>query len=59
MFLTHIIQAIRAFLQHRRELDELSRLDSRQLADIGLTAGDLARYSNFDVWFPPRSRTVE
>ena len=48
MFLTHIIARIQSWLRFRRNLEVLSQLSDRELADIGLNRGsieDAARHA--------------
>jgi uncharacterized protein YjiS (DUF1127 family) len=41
MILTHIIARIQSWLRYRRNVEILSRLTDRELADIGLTRGSI------------------
>jgi uncharacterized protein YjiS (DUF1127 family) len=41
MFLSHIISRFRAYLRFRASVRALSVLSERELADIGLTRGDI------------------
>jgi uncharacterized protein YjiS (DUF1127 family) len=43
MFLALILSSIRRWLRYRDALRELSALSERQLSDIGLSRGDIAR----------------
>jgi uncharacterized protein YjiS (DUF1127 family) len=43
MFLSVILSSIRRWLRYRDTLRELSALSERQLSDIGLSRGDIAR----------------
>ncbi|MET0536590.1 MAG: DUF1127 domain-containing protein [Xanthobacteraceae bacterium] len=41
--LVAILNALRTWRRYNRSVRELSRLGDRELADIGLTRGDIAR----------------
>jgi uncharacterized protein YjiS (DUF1127 family) len=41
--LVAILNALRSWRRYNQSLRELSRLNDRELADIGLTRGDVAR----------------
>jgi len=41
MFITHIIARIQAWLRYRRNVEVLSQLSDRELADIGLDRGSI------------------
>lgn len=41
MFLTHIIARIQSWLRYRRNVEVLSQLTDRELADIGLNRGTI------------------
>ncbi len=41
MIVSHIISRIRAHLRYRASIRALSTLSERELADIGLTRGDI------------------
>lgn len=41
MFLTHIIARIQSWLRYRRNVEALSHLTDRELADIGLNRGTI------------------
>lgn len=41
--ITSLIHFIAAWRRYHRNYDELSRLGDRELADIGLSRGDIAR----------------
>ncbi|HRE21454.1 MAG TPA: DUF1127 domain-containing protein [Rhabdaerophilum sp.] len=41
MFITHIIARIQAWLRYRRNIEALSQLSDRELADIGLDRGSI------------------
>ncbi|HEY0438788.1 MAG TPA: DUF1127 domain-containing protein [Xanthobacteraceae bacterium] len=43
MILTHIVQWLRSWRRYNQSLRELSRLGDRELADIGVTRGDIPR----------------
>ena len=43
MFLTHLIGAYRQWRRYNQSLRELNRLGDRELADIGITRGDIPR----------------
>ena len=43
MFLSHVLSALRQWRRYNRSLSELSRLGDRELADIGITRGDIPR----------------
>jgi uncharacterized protein YjiS (DUF1127 family) len=43
MFLTHLVGAYRQWRRYNRSLRELNRLGDRELADIGITRGDIPR----------------
>jgi uncharacterized protein YjiS (DUF1127 family) len=43
MFLTHLIGAFRQWRRYNQSLRELNRLGDRELADIGITRGDIPR----------------
>jgi uncharacterized protein YjiS (DUF1127 family) len=48
MILTHIIARIQSWLRYRRNVEILSQLSDRELADIGLNRGsieDAARHA--------------
>lgn len=48
MFLTHIIARIQSWLRYRRNVEILSQLSDRELADIGLSRSsieDAARHA--------------
>ncbi len=47
MFLSHLLARYRAWQRYRATLDELSRLNDRELSDVGLSRHDIhqtARY---------------
>lgn len=48
-----------ASLMRRREIYDLSRLDDRMLADMGVTRGDLAEASRWSLWGDPGDRLTE
>lgn len=41
MFLSKLLHAYRKWRAYRRDLDELSALDDRALADIGISRSDI------------------
>ncbi len=41
MFLTNLVRLVRAWRRYHQSVRELSRLDDRELADIGLSRGDI------------------
>ena len=43
MFLSHLIGAYQQWRRYNRSLSELSRLGDRELADIGISRGDIPR----------------
>ena len=43
MLLTHILNTFRQWRRYNRSLSELNRLGDRELADIGITRGDIPR----------------
>ena len=43
MFLSHLIGALRQWRRYNQSLRELNRLGDRELADIGITRGDIPR----------------
>jgi uncharacterized protein YjiS (DUF1127 family) len=43
MILCHIVSAYRQWRRYNRSLSELNRLGDRELADIGITRGDIPR----------------
>ncbi len=43
MFLTHLIGVYRQWRRYNQSLRELNRLGDRELADIGITRGDIPR----------------
>ena len=43
MFLAQILNAYRQWRRYNRSLSELNRLGDRELADIGITRGDIPR----------------
>ena len=45
MLLTNLIRFLQRWRRYNRSLRELSRLSDRELADIGLTRGDIAAVS--------------
>ncbi len=50
-FVTELTQPARDYLRHRRTMAELSRLDDRTLADIGLSRGDIPAIAQGRVAF--------
>jgi uncharacterized protein YjiS (DUF1127 family) len=44
--LLSIIRAIRAYRDYQRNLNELSQLTDRELADIGIERSDIARVAS-------------
>ncbi len=48
---TELTQPVRAYLRSRRTMAELSRLDERTLADIGLNRGDIPAIAQGRVAF--------
>jgi uncharacterized protein YjiS (DUF1127 family) len=45
MILTNVIRFLRRWRRYNQSLRELSRLGDRELADIGITRGDIASVS--------------
>ena len=43
MFLTHLVGAYRQWRRYNQSLRELNRLGDRELADIGISRGDIPR----------------
>ena len=43
MFLSHLISTYQQWRRYSRSLAELNRLGDRELADIGLSRGDIPR----------------
>jgi uncharacterized protein YjiS (DUF1127 family) len=43
MFLTHLVGVYQQWRRYNRSLRELNRLGDRELADIGITRGDIPR----------------
>jgi len=43
MFLTHILSTYQQWRRYCRSLAELNRLGDRELADIGISRGDIPR----------------
>jgi uncharacterized protein YjiS (DUF1127 family) len=43
MFLSHIVGVYRQWRRYNQSLRELNRLGDRELADIGITRGDIPR----------------
>jgi len=43
MFLTHLVGVYRQWRRYNESLRELNRLGDRELADIGITRGDIPR----------------
>jgi uncharacterized protein YjiS (DUF1127 family) len=43
MFLSHLIGVLRQWRRYNQSLRELNRLGDRELADIGITRGDIPR----------------
>ena len=43
MFLSHLVGVIRQWRRFNQSLRELNRLGDRELADIGITRGDIPR----------------
>jgi uncharacterized protein YjiS (DUF1127 family) len=43
MFLTHLVGVFRQWRRYNQSLRELNRLGDRELADIGITRGDIPR----------------
>jgi uncharacterized protein YjiS (DUF1127 family) len=59
MILTLVIRTVRACLQHQKDIGTLHALDSRRLADIGLTHGEVTRYASLRNPVPAVFRNVE
>ena len=43
MFLTHLVGVFRQWRRYNQSLRELNRLGDRELADIGISRGDIPR----------------
>jgi len=43
MFLSHLVGVLRQWRRYNQSLRELNRLGDRELADIGITRGDIPR----------------
>ena len=43
MFLSHLVGVVRQWRRYNQSLRELNRLGDRELADIGITRGDIPR----------------
>ena len=43
MFLSHLVGALRQWRRYNQSLRELNRLGDRELADIGISRGDIPR----------------
>ncbi len=43
MFLTHLVQVYRQWRKYNQSLRELNRLGDRELADLGISRGDIPR----------------
>ena len=43
MILSHIVQVYRQWRRYNESVRELSRLNDRELSDIGITRGDIPR----------------
>jgi len=43
--LDQVVRQYRNWKQYRNTFDELSRMSNRELADIGINRGDIARYA--------------
>jgi uncharacterized protein YjiS (DUF1127 family) len=41
MIVSHVIERVRAYLRYRASVRALSMLNERELADIGLTRGEI------------------
>ena len=41
MFLTNLIRLVRSWRRYQQSMRELSRLDDRELADIGISRGEI------------------
>ena len=41
MVLSHIVRFLRSWRRYNRSVNELSRLGDRELADIGISRGDI------------------
>jgi uncharacterized protein YjiS (DUF1127 family) len=54
MFLTHLVGVFRQWRRYNQSLRELNRLGDRELADIGITRGDIHRV--FDPAFAAEHR---
>lgn len=44
------VKSIVAAMTRRKQIEALSRLDDRTLADMGLTRGDLAEAARWSLW---------
>ena len=43
MFLTHVVQVYRQWRKYNQSLRELNQLGDRELADLGISRGDIPR----------------
>lgn len=43
MFLTHLVSVYRQWRRYNQSLRELNRLNDRELADLGISRGDIPR----------------
>ena len=53
-----VVATLRAWRRRMRERDQLSRMDDRMLADIGLTRGDVRDAVSEPVWRDPTAILV-
>lgn len=51
-----LVGLLRSWLETQRSRQQLARLDTRMLDDIGITPGDAAREAGRPFWDVPRGR---
>jgi len=51
MFLTRLVHAFQAWRRYDQSVRELSRLDDRELADIGISRSDIPRVARSSAAF--------